>query len=73
MAVYMHISYVVCVCVCAEYFMLTVCLMICPVRQMNVVVPVLFVSNCLLHVAASYIDAVNKVLIVHFLLSAMAS
>lgn len=73
MAVYMHISYVVCVCVYAEYFMLTVCLMICPVRQMNVVVPVLFVSNCLLHVAASYIDAVNKLLIVHFLLPAMAS
>lgn len=34
---------------------------------------VLFVSNCLLHVAASYIDAVNKLLIVHFLLPGMAS
>lgn len=66
-------SLMLCVCVCAEYFMLTVCLMICPVWRMNVVVPVLFVSNCLLHVAASYIDAVNKLLIVHFLLPGMAS
>lgn len=55
-----------CLCVCSVFYALRLLNDLPRAANLRLCCCVLFVPNCLLHVVASYIDAVNKLLIVHF-------